>query len=81
MTNYLIKSTDVYRINTIGQVESFHAELKNDPHFTLDGFAYKQKNVKEKGEIVEEYFEVTVKKIFNDAKDPIGNTKIEYVRD
>ena len=32
MSRYLIKTTDVYRVDTLAEVEQFHSELKNE-HF------------------------------------------------
>lgn len=66
---YLINSTDVYRVDTVKEVEAFHEELINDSHFTLASFGYKTKQVKQKGVVIDEYQLVTVKKIFNDEKD------------
>lgn len=66
---YLINSTDVYRVDTVKEVEAFHEELINDNHFTLASFGYKTKQVKQKGVVIDEYQLVTVKKIFNDEKD------------
>ena len=36
MSRYLIKTTDVYRVDTLAEVEQFHSELKNDANFELD---------------------------------------------
>ena len=47
MSRYLIKTTDVYRVDTLAEVEQFHSELKNDANFELDSFGYKQKQVKQ----------------------------------
>ena len=33
MSRYLIKTTDVYRVDTLAEVEQFHSELKNDANF------------------------------------------------
>ena len=81
MSIYLVKTTDVYRIDTVGEVEEFHNELKGDPHFELESFAYQQKQVKQKGEIVDEYCLVTVKKKFNDPKEPVSDVSIVYSSD
>lgn len=78
MSRYLVKTTDVYRVDSVGEVEEFHRELKGDPHFELESFAYQQKQVKQKGEIVDEYCLVTVKKKFNDPKEPISDVEIKY---
>lgn len=78
MSIYLVKTTDVYRVDSVGEVEKFHTELKGDPHFELESFAYQQKQVKQKGEVVDEYCLVTVKKKFNDPKEPISDVEIKY---
>lgn len=75
---YLISSTDVYRIDTVDEVEAFHEELKNDSSFTLSSFGYKTKPIKEHGEIIDEYQLVTVKKSFNLEKEPETTVHIIY---
>ena len=75
---YLINSTDVYRVETVEDVERLHEELKNDNHFTLVSFSYKTKTVKAKGEIIDEYQLVTAKKSFNLEKEPDSNIEINY---
>lgn len=81
MSIYLVKTTDVYRVDSVGEVEQFHKDLKGDPHFELESFAYQQKQVKQKGEIVDEYCLVTVKKKFNDPKEPTSDVSIAYNSD
>ena len=75
---YLISTTDVYRVSTIAEVEQLHEELINDTHFTLNAFSYKTKQIKQKGEIIDEYQLVTAKKLFNDEKEPGTNIDIKY---
>ena len=81
MSIYLVKTTDVYRVDSVGEVEQFHKDLKGDPHFELESFAYQQKQVKQKGEIVDEYCLVTVKKKFNGPKEPTSDVSISYDSD
>lgn len=75
---YLISTTDVYRVPTVAEVEQLHEELINDTHFTLNAFSYKTKQIKQKGEIVDEYQLVTAKKLFNNEKEPDTNIDIKY---
>lgn len=77
---YLTNVVETYRIGTVAEVQSFHEELKNNPQFTLASFGYKTKQIKEKKEVVEEYQLVTVKKLFNDEKEPDSSIEIEYER-
>ena len=78
MDKFLINSTLVYRVPTVAEVEQLHEELINDTHFTLNAFSYKTKQIKQKGEIIDEYQLVTAKKLFNDEKEPGTNIDIKY---
>lgn len=81
MAKFLIKTTDVYRVDTISEVEAFHTDLKSNNSFELASFAYQQKQVIKKGEILDEYCLVTIKKVFNDAKEPNSDIDISYCRE
>ena len=75
---YLVSTTEVYRVGTVEEVEALHEELKNDPHFTLAAFSYKYKCQKQKGEIIDEWQQVTVKKEFNEEKNPCTEVEVKY---
>ena len=75
---YLISSDNTYRVTTVEDVERLHEELKNDTHFTLASFSYKTKQIKQKGEVIDEYQLVAAKKIFNNEKEPDSFIKIGY---
>ena len=51
---YLLKAVDTYRVPDEAAVEALHEELLNDPCFDLVGFSYKVKQIKAKGEVVED---------------------------
>ena len=70
MTKYLIKTTMTYRVATVDEVEQLHEDLINNENFSLIGFGYKTKVIKQKGEIVEEYQLVTATVTINDEKEP-----------
>ena len=70
MTKYLIKTTMTYRVATVDEVEQLHEALINNENFSLVGFGYKTKVIKQKGEIVEEYQLVTATVTINDEKEP-----------
>ena len=59
-------------------IDRVDEELKNDPTFTLGAFSYKYKCQKQKGEIIDEWQQVTVKKLFNEEKDPCTNVEVSY---
>lgn len=75
---YLVSTTDVYRVSTVADVERLHEDLQADPHFTLVAFSYKTKQIKAKGEIIDEYQVVTAKKAFNNEKEPDTYITIKY---
>ena len=70
MTKYLIKTTMTYRVATVDEVEQLHEDLINNENFSLVGFGYKTKVIKQKGEIVEEQQLVTATVTINDEKEP-----------
>ena len=75
---YLLSCTDIYRVDTVAEVEVLHEELSTDVNFTLAAFSYKTKPIKEKGEVVGEYQVVTAKKVFNAEKEPDNYITIHY---
>ena len=78
MDKYLLKAKDTYRIPTVEEVEQFHEELLKDPNFTVIAFAYKTKQIKKQGEVVEEYQVVDVTKEFTNEKDPEDHYDVWY---
>ena len=77
---YLLKAVDTYRVPDEAAVEVLHEELLNDPHFDLTGFSYKKKQIKAKGEVIEEYMVVTATKVFTEEKDPEDVFTVTYER-
>lgn len=77
---YLLKAVDTYRVPTITDVEALHEQLLDDPTFDLTAFSYKTKQIKAKGEVIEEYQVVTATKIFTNEKDPEDVYTVTYER-
>lgn len=77
---YLLKAVDTYRVPTIADVEALHEQLLDDPTFDLIAFSYKTKQIKVKGEVIEEYQVVTATKIFTNEKDPEDVYTVTYER-
>lgn len=75
---YLISQTDVYRVDTVEEVEALHEALANDKYFTLTAFSYKTKVQKAKGDIVDEWQLVTAKKEFTSEKEPDRHVAVKY---
>ncbi len=79
-----LASVDKFRVDTIEEVDNFHDALREDADnqgYELDNFKYTKKVRKQQGEIVDEYYVVEARKIFQDAKEPFREFKsIEYNR-
>lgn len=80
MSRYLLKAVDTYRVSNEAAVEALHEELLNDPCFDLVGFSYKVKQIKAKGEVIEEYMVVQATKQFANEKDPEEVFVVSYER-
>lgn len=77
---YLLKAVDTYRVPTVTDVEILHEELLDDPSFDLTAFSYKTKQIKAKGEVIEEYQVVTATKVFTSEKEPEDVFTVAYER-
>ena len=56
-------------------------EAKSDNHFILKKYSSEYKEKKQKGEIIDTYYKVTLTKAFTDEKEPEFRTEISYAND
>ena len=75
---YLINNVVTLRIHTVEEVEELHEELKHDHRFELVQFSYTTKDIKAKGEIIDQYQLVKYKVVFTDEKHPVATYSINY---
>ena len=75
---YLVSTTEVYRVENMEAVEALQEEVNSDSKYEVSSFSYKAKCKKQKGEIIDEWYQVTIKKNFNDEKDPYTNITVNY---
>ena len=82
---YLLTTKESFRVDTVEDAESLNKEFKNDAlnnDYELNSFSYTKKQVKSKGEIVDEYVVCTAVKVFNVEKEPETSLfEIVYVPD
>lgn len=78
MMKYLVSTTEVYRVENMEAVEALQEEVNSDGRYEVASFSYKAKNKKLKGEIIDEWYQVTIKKVFNDEKDPYTSVTVKY---
>lgn len=78
MSRYLTKIEENYRFDTEAEAAAFIEQKKKDSRFTLSKYTSTLKKRKEKGEVVETWYAVTLVAEFNDEKDPISFVEVDY---
>ena len=69
---YNLKTTNVYRVPTVEDALRLRKWLERQCVGELTSFSYKTKQIKVKGEVVEEYQLVTATITIDNEKDPEG---------
>lgn len=67
---YLLTRTDVFRCDTEQEAEQFLTQLKNSGEYDVNSSTITKRELKQKGEVVDEWVRLTVKKIYNSEKEP-----------
>lgn len=75
---YLVTTTEVYRVDTEKEAQDLIDEAKKDGRFTLSKYTSEYKERKAKGEVIDDYFRVSLVKTFNDIKEPESQVTISY---
>lgn len=78
MNRYLCQVQEIYRTNSEAEAAALIEEAKADRRFTLMKSSTEYKTVKAKGEIIDEYYKVTLVKHFTDLKEPECTVEIMY---
>ena len=80
MNKYLISTCEVYRVESEAAVKQIIEEAKQERGFSLVKYVSEYKERKQKGEVVDFYYKVTLTKNFNDIKEPEAYIDIKYDR-
>ena len=75
---YLISTVETYRVESENQAAELIADAKAAPQYTLTKYTTEKKEKKQKGEVIEEYYKVTLTKAFNDIKEPEDEVTVKY---
>ena len=78
MSKYLIQTTEIYRADTEGEAQEIINEAKAAPEYILSKYSSEKKEVKAKGEVIDEYMKVSLTKIFTDIKEPACQVEVIY---
>jgi hypothetical protein len=75
---YLIQTTEIYRADTEAEAQGVITEAKQAGEYNLTKYSSEKKEVKAKGEVIDEYYKVSLTKVFTDIKDPDAVASIIY---
>ncbi len=78
MSKFLVSTTEVFRVDTDEEAKGLIEEAKRSSMFELGKYSSEFKVKKQKGEIVDEWYKVTLVKHFNDEKEPSQHIKPSY---
>ena len=75
---YLVQTVEVYRADTEAEAQGLITEAKQAGEYTLSKYVSEKKEVKAKGEVIDEFYKVTLTKIFTDLKAPDTIANVIY---
>lgn len=75
---YLVKTTEQYRAESEQEAKNFIEEQKKNKNYTVDKYSSEYKCTKAKGEVVDEWYRVSIVKSFTSEKEPDCNVSISY---
>lgn len=78
MAKYLVSTTETYRVDTEAEATQAIEEAKKDGSYVLGKYTSEHKERKSKGEVIDEYWKLTLTKLFNDIKEPDSYVRVEY---
>lgn len=78
---YLINTTEVYRVNSEEEASTLIENAKEASEYSLTKYNVQYKERKQKGEVVDFYWKVSLTKGFNDEKEPERDIAVNYDRE
>lgn len=76
---YLVRTTEVYRIDTENEAKAFiESQKERAENYVVSKYSSEYKEKKAKGEVIDSWFRVTIVKDFNDEKEPDYEVTISY---
>jgi len=75
---YLITTTEVYRFSSEDEATNFIEEAKKESGYLLTKHTVEYKERKQKGEVIDYWWKVTLIKGFNSEKEPTTDVDVKY---
>lgn len=81
MAKYLINTIETYRVDNELEAKELIESTKKGTIGTLTKYSSTYKNQKQKGEVVQEWYRVTLTQEFADEKDPYDEIGVKYFKE
>lgn len=78
MVKYLCNVVETYRVENEEDADVLINEARNNPLYNLTKSSITHKEIKQKGEVIEEYYLVVLTKLIQDHKAPNSNVELSY---
>ena len=75
---FLVRAVETYRVANEDEAKQLIEIAKKDPNFELTKYSSEYKAKKSKGEVVEDWYRVTLTKDFTDEKEPDRTVSVNY---
>lgn len=72
MATYLISKVEAYRADTESEATNLIEGAKKSRDYTLVKYSRDYKEKKQKGDVVDSWYKVSLTKVFDDEKEPAG---------
>lgn len=76
---YLINVREIYRVDSEQEVEQILEEAKSSKMYDLSKYDCTYKEAKQKGEVIDSWYRLTLTKTFTNEKEPDRVVNTEYV--
>lgn len=81
MAKYLISTVETYRVDSEEEAKQLIESTRENTIGVLSKYSSVHKEQKQKGEIVDEWYRVTLTQSFSSEKEPDSRTIINYERE
>lgn len=78
MSKYLVSTIETYRVDTEAEATQAIEEAKKNGSYVLGKYISEHKTRKAKGEIIDEYWKLSLTKMFNDIKEADTPVTVSY---
>ena len=81
MSKYLVSTTEIYRVDSEHEVDEIVEKAKAQSTAKPPKHSAEYKERKQKGEVIDSWWKLSITKQFTDEKEPEFRTQISYTND